>query len=819
MRHWFILIICWLVCCELTAQPYDTQTPADAKYLHDRALELHEIDQDEEAYSLTIKALSVLDSFDLNETPLYAECLHDAGMFAMLGEKDLDTFIFYMQRAISLKNELYGNDDDYYWSVQCYADGLLLYSDDLSFPNNITTLEDAVKAYEEIPFYQTLPSYYRALNNLSQMYADIDISKSIENGEKLIQLIRENHIDCDSIIYISNLGNYYKEDEQYDKAFYYLNNALSAREESGVIDNGLKISYERMASLCARIGHFDKACDYIEKAKTIEESLNGKDTYSYATIIMNYGAYLYANNNYQSGLKYLREAYSHPKCHKGNVASNLAAVFSGINEPDSCYYYIKDSWDFYKKDLNKDFLNMSEENRFHYFSNGQTYYSLHAPMNYLRNYKNHNGLIRLAYECVLFHKDALFNNLKGETIQSSETHLEKIFESLCDNEVAIEMLYDPLFEEEDIIYVFIAKRNWDHPKFVQLDAGAIKKALRGEMPADSLGTYLPLYETIWKDILSVAEIEDNDRIYISCDGVLSNIPIEWICNYDFDYMGDIYDIVRVTTTKDIPRQKNEKKVNSVALYGGLNYDKKPKEIINNQTGFRDCSIWPYLSEVLGDSIVNSYRSSVNYLPWSLIEVDSIYIILTDYLNPDNIKLLDSDSGTEQAFKSMSGCSPSIIHIATHGFFLTAQEYMNWYDYYNYCMENSGVLLSGSLFSIDGANNGLLDDGILRSSEIAELNLRSTDLVILSACKTGLTGYTPYGLLGLQRAFKVAGVRTIIMSLENVDDAATCFLMTSFYRNLMKGMSKREAFKEAQWSLRTDEKFKNFNYWAWFVMID
>ena len=97
MRYWVISIICLLVSCELNAQPYDTQTPADAKYLHDRALELHEIDQDEEAYSLTIKALSVLNSFDLNETPLYAECLHDAGMFAMLGEKDLDNFTFYMK--------------------------------------------------------------------------------------------------------------------------------------------------------------------------------------------------------------------------------------------------------------------------------------------------------------------------------------------------------------------------------------------------------------------------------------------------------------------------------------------------------------------------------------------------------------------------------------------------------------------------------------------------------------------------------------------------------------------------------------------------
>lgn len=255
-----------LVCCVLAAQPYYTQTPADAKYLHERALELHEIDQDEEAYNLTIKALSVLDSYDLNETPFYAECLHDAGMFAMLGEKDLDTFTHYLKRAITLKNELYGNDDDYYWSVQCYADGLLSYSYDLSFPKNITILQDAIKAYEEIPFYQTLPSYYLALNYLSQMYADIDISKSIENGEKLIQLIRENHIDCDSIVYISNLGNYYKEDEQYDKAFYYLNEALSVREGSGVIDNGLK-------SLMSEWHHFVPGLDNMIKHVIILKKL------------------------------------------------------------------------------------------------------------------------------------------------------------------------------------------------------------------------------------------------------------------------------------------------------------------------------------------------------------------------------------------------------------------------------------------------------------------------------------------------------------------------------------------------------------------
>ena len=69
------------------------------------------------------------------------------------------------------------------------------------------------------------------------------------------------------------------------------------------------------------------------------------------------------------------------------------------------------------------------------------------------------------------------------------------------------------------------------------------------------------------------------------------------------------------------------------------------------------------------------------------------------------------------------------------------------------------------------------------------------------------------------AIKAAGVETILLTLSDVDDAATGFLMTNFYRNLMKGMSKRESLKEAQLLLRTDEKFKSFNYWGSFIMID
>lgn len=146
--------------------------------------------------------------------------------------------------------------------------------------------------------------------------------------------------------------------------------------------------------------------------------------------------------------------------------------------------------------------------------------------------------------------------------------------------------------------------------------------------------------------------------------------------------------------------------------------------------------------------------------------------------------------------------------------------MSWFDYYSYCMEHSGLLFSGALNTDEiNADSLMVEDGILRSNEISLLDLNKTNLVVLSACKTGTGGVTPFGLAGLQWALKAAGVKTLILSLNDVDDAATYTMMVSFYQHLMKGYSKREAFKKAQKALRDSEEFKSFNYWANFVMLD
>ena len=112
----------------------------------------------------------------------------------------------------------------------------------------------------------------------------------------------------------------------------------------------------------------------------------------------------------------------------------------------------------------------------------------------------------------------------------------------------------------------------------------------------------------------------------------------------------------------------------------------------------------------------------------------------------------------------------------------------------------------------------VQDGVLTAREISSMDLRACDLAVLSACATGVGEYSEDGTLGLQRAFKQAGVRSLIMTLWPVNDSAAQLMMTEFYRNwITNHQSKREAFRNAQNTVR--HKYVEPEYWAGFVMLD
>ena len=137
------------------------------------------------------------------------------------------------------------------------------------------------------------------------------------------------------------------------------------------------------------------------------------------------------------------------------------------------------------------------------------------------------------------------------------------------------------------------------------------------------------------------------------------------------------------------------------------------------------------------------------------------------------------------------------------------------------MSLSGLVMSGGNAAWLGKElpKGVLG-GILTASNIARLDLSDTKLIVLSACRSGKGQATSEGLYGLQRAFKKAGVKTMIMSLWDVSDVVGTEFMNIFYDNLLDKVNhydKRNAFENAKSAIR--KKYPEPFYWAGFVMLD
>ncbi|BAO77700.1 CHAT domain-containing protein [Winogradskyella sp. PG-2] len=194
-----------------------------------------------------------------------------------------------------------------------------------------------------------------------------------------------------------------------------------------------------------------------------------------------------------------------------------------------------------------------------------------------------------------------------------------------------------------------------------------------------------------------------------------------------------------------------------------------------------------------------------------------------------VSVWESDNASEKQFKNLSGQSPNLIHIATHGFFFENSEksktsiddeVSNIYRSSKDPLLRSGLILSGANQAW-GNNNFYSDneDGILTAMEIANLDLSNTSIVVLSACETGLGDINgSEGVYGLQRAFKMAGVDTLIMSLWQVPDKETAIFMETLYKNWTKNNTIRAAFIETQRNLSRKYKDDPFK-WAAFVLLE
>lgn len=410
---------------------------------------------------------------------------------------------------------------------------------------------------------------------------------------------------------------------------------------------------------------------------------------------------------------------------------------------------------------------------------------------------------------------------KCQSYNEYETYLdinyEKVRNSLADHEVVVDFSD---YQTEDSVRQYVAyiyDKGKSHPLLVKcFDQQQLDSLLDG-MQNYTLYNYEQLQDRasklIWKPM--EASIAKGSTVYYIPSGVMHGIALEALPLSDGTTLGQHYDFVRLTSAREIVNAHHSNKINRTAtLYGGLQYSLDSQKMEEESKVYEKSDLAGLVRSEYGVTGFKDLRNTKD-------EVKKIEKTLVD--NGFSVKAYLGSKGNAESFVALNGKSPSIVHIATHGFYYTPDEAKDkdFLSGYTDAMSLSGLVFAGGNAAWLGKKNvdGVLG-GVLTAKDIANLDFKGTDLLVLSACKTGQGKVTAEGVFGLQRAFKKAGVGTIIMSLWNVDDKVTSEFMVAFYEQLTdkaNNWNKRKAFEQTKEILRM--KHPDPYYWAAFVMLD
>lgn len=306
-------------------------------------------------------------------------------------------------------------------------------------------------------------------------------------------------------------------------------------------------------------------------------------------------------------------------------------------------------------------------------------------------------------------------------------------------------------------------------------------------------------ERIWRFLLD--GFSGYSNIYFSTDGFLNNVGIEYLNFEDGTAVSSLFNLHRVFHLSDI---KTAAHIGDHIVAVGVSDHNSP------------------IGE--GETID---RGSWTDLPNVAYEMQ----LITDRLEHMNPQLLFNDDATEQSFKMLSGSGVSTLHISTHGFFRSAQmlnDAIADSDNYDYNIArrflSSGIApISGLVMrqgNISWQSSEILDecDDLLTAEEIELMSFPNLRLTVLSACDTGLGEIDQDGVWGLQRAFRIAGTKSLICTLTKVDDYWTAQFMDALYEQAAQGKTIYDSFHTAQRWLR-HELPDNPEIWSSFILIE
>ncbi|TAG59657.1 MAG: CHAT domain-containing protein, partial [Cytophagales bacterium] len=813
--------------------------------------ELGKYDLAEDSYK---NSLDVTEKVLGTDHPDYATTLNNlASLYKTMGRYEEAEGIYI--RSSNIRKKVMGeNNFDYATSL-----------------NNIGALYEIMGRYRDAEqFYQEAlgiikqifgtrhPTYANQLNNLAGLY---EITKEYDSAEKLYnealsiqsEVLGEKHPDY--VLTLNNLallqqktGNYEKAEELYKK------NISKTKLSYGVKHPSYATSLSNLAGLYEAQARYKEAEGLYAQALQIRKEAFGDKHPSYGVTLINMGRLYAALYNFQKAdsmwfkatsmnLYQIQKYFpSMSEKEKGEFYATIRENFEQFNSYALLRYKREPSilGKMYNNQLATKalLLNASNKLRQSILSSGDTVL-IHDFKTWLNQKEFLSKVYAMPKEDIISQHinidslERLTNNSERALSQKSDLFKtansnqfytwQDVKKQLKPNEVAMEIIRFPKFKFDssgiytDSIYyaaLIVKPTSQSSPELVLMREGNVMetkllKYYRNAIKQQTENEYC--YKYFWRDLGTA--LKGFKKVYISPDGAYNQLNINTLQNLQTkSYVFDEIEVQIVSNTKDLIINKsipNPEK--SIMLCGNPDFMLQPKAK-KSEAGYDD-----------EDKVVR-YERTLAPLPGTEAEVKEIDRLATT--NTWQSKIYVGNQVTEERIKKMA--SSKVVHIATHGFFETdkagKQKGIKTGGVAENPLLKSGLMLSGSDITMQNKKNGIIkhsetkeEDGILTAYEAMNLSLEKTDLVILSACETGLGEVkNGEGVYGLQRAFQVAGAKSIVNSLWTVNDQTTMLLMTSFYKEWMRTGDRKTAFRTAQTTVR--KQYAHPYFWGAFVMI-
>lgn len=759
----------------------------------------------------------------------------------------------YYQKAIQIAKNI-GKNGEYYL-YRSYVGLGLLYAKTGILNEGGKYLHDAVEYYKGKPMY--IEGLAVASNNLGLYFK---LNKKYAIAEKYYlesldlqkELIKRNIPSYLDNVY-NNLGSIAHAQGDYEKARKYYNKAIEYILESNT-SAITQLSYASYLSNLA--GTYRKEKNYGKAEKILKKAIAILEKY-------------YSHYHSKLGIRYF----------------NLALVYSAQNKIKPAEKYYSKAEEIYRYQLNNIFRTLNEKQKlehiqkFNEFISDYISFSINkAPLTsdrkktiantiislkskifnsnkQIKNYISQSGNDELkelynnwnikknllAHNYALSKEELKNQNINLDSLISEINSLEKEISLECNipetqgqigwktiknilknNEAYVEIFcFQDIYSQKRMITNYMAliiKPDTDYPEIVTFDSITNYEYLfyKTDQNAafitenidfsahDSLNSLNLYYDILWRPIKEATK--GASVIYISLDGVFNKINFNAFYNSKAKkYLIEEKDIRLLSSAAALKNVRNNANPlnKKVCFFGDPDFALSDADSV-------------LLSETNGDETRNLLSTP---LPNTRVEIQEASALFSE--KGWDVSCYLGKVAREDSLRSM--IQPGILHIATHGKFLTDRDA----EYLQESGATSKFFIDDPLFrsylTFAGANSYKNtqesgDDGYLTAYEAMNLDLSGVELLTLSACETALGAiHNGEGVFGLRRAFFYAGAKKIVMSLWKVYDEPTRKFMVKFYENYLSGMTFREAFRQAQLFIK--DKYPNPFIWGSFVMVE